>query len=833
MARKTLHLLCNAHIDPVWLWEWPEGAGEALSSFRTAADLCETHPGFVFCHNEALLYQWVEAYEPVLFSRIRKLVRRGRWSILGGWFLQPDGNMPGGESFVRQILLGKRYFQRAFGIEVKTAANLDSFGHARGLVQILAKSGFEAYLFCRPDKTFARLPAAEFVWVGYDGSKLMAARAEAHYNSRGGAARSKVEAWMRDHPEKDLGLVLWGVGDHGGGASRRDLEDLEALRRATRREWDVRHSTADVYFAALGRNKSRLPLYTRSLNPWAVGCYTTMARVKQGHRKLENEFFMAEKMASAAAFQGLSPYPSADLAEAQRDLAFSEFHDILPGSSVPAGEEGALRLLGHGLEIASRVKARAFFALAAGEPRPAEGEIPLFVYNPHPFSLRTIIEAEFQAHEPNEEGGFLFPRVFQNGRALPTQPEKEGCNLSLEWRKRAAFEARLAPGRMNRFVCRMERIGARPRPDLSLQNGRIRVDNSELEVIINTATGLIDRYRVGGADILGPGAFRPLVMADNADPWGMRVVRFRRPAGRFRLATSRKSGKAAGVSGGILPAVRGIEDGAVRTIIESCLVYGESVTILRYKLPKRGTEVEVEVRVLWAEKDRMLKLSLPTRWLKANYVGQTAYGRDELPANGDEAVAQKWTAVVSPDGRRALTCINDGTYGSDFKNGELRLSLLRSPAYAADPAEDRPLSYQDRFIPRIDQGEHLFRFWINAGPAEERLNRVDNEALSRNEAPHVLAYFPPGDGPASRPFLTLSDKSVQVTALKKAEDSGALIIRLFEPTGRRRTISLALPFAGLRTRITLRPFEIKTLAFDPATKTFTETDLLERPLIEK
>ena len=333
---KRIHLVCNSHIDPVWLWEWPEGAGEALATFRTAARLCEEFDDFVFCHNEAVLYQWVEEFEPALFVKIRDLVARGKWNILGGWFLQPDCNMPSGESFVRQILLGKRYFREKFGVDVKTGSNLDPFGHTRGLVQVLARSGYHSYVFCRPDRTFAKLPAEEFVWVGYDGSEVLAARAEAHYNSREGGARAKVEDWLRTHGDKAVSLLLWGVGNHGGGASRRDLQDLADLKR-TERDFEVIHSTAEAFFGEIERGRGTLPRHTKDINPWAPGCYTTMARVKQRHRRLENELYSAEKMAAAASFQRLLAYPEAELREAGRDLAFSEFHDILPGSSVGPG----------------------------------------------------------------------------------------------------------------------------------------------------------------------------------------------------------------------------------------------------------------------------------------------------------------------------------------------------------------------------------------------------------------------------------------------------------------------------------------------------------------
>jgi alpha-mannosidase len=826
---KRIHLVCNAHIDPVWLWEWPEGAAEALSTFRTAALFCETTEGFVFCHNEALLYQWIEEYEPPLFERIRALVWAKKWNILGGWYLQPDCNMPSGESFIRQILLGKLYFRDRFGVDVKTAANLDPFGHSRGLVQILARSGYTSYLFCRPDSSFAALPGDAFVWVGADGSEITAARAEAHYNSASGRARAKVEAWMRGHPAKPLSILLWGIGDHGGGPSRRDLEDLRALMESGK-DFEIIHSTADAYFKDLEDERDSLPRHARDLNPWAPGCYTTMARVKQAHRRLENELFSAEKMASAAAFQRLMKYPEAELAEAGRDLAFAEFHDILPGSTVAPGEEGALRLLGHGLEICSRIKARSFFSLASGEAPAEEGEIPVFVYNPHPFAVKGPIEVELEDHEPNAGGGFLLPRIYRKGKALPSQPEKEISHLSVEWRKRIVFEAGLEPGRLNRFSCRLERTDGPPPIDLKEGNGIIRFKTKDLEVVINAATGLIDRFRTRGIDCLGAGSVRPLVLRDDADPWGMKVRSFRDVESAFALLTPEAGTRYSGITAGTVPSVRVIEDGPVRAVIEAVFGSGDSRLVTRTKLPKRGTEIEIEVRVHWNEIDRMLKLAFPVPFAAPRFAGQIACGVEDLPANGDEAVSQKWLAVVGNAENGALTVINDGIYGSDFSDGELRLSLLRSPAHAADPAGPRIPLVQDRFVPRIDQGEHLFRFWINGGGVSERLAAVDREALARNETLYALPYFPPGKGKKARPFLALTDDAVQAVAVKKAEKSPDLVIRLFEPTGTPRTTELLLPALKARTTVTLHPFEIRTILYDKKTRAFRDVDLLEDPV---
>ncbi|HSV72559.1 MAG TPA: glycoside hydrolase family 38 C-terminal domain-containing protein [Chthonomonadales bacterium] len=831
MSRR-LHLICNAHLDPVWLWEWEEGAAAAVATFRAAADLCEEFEGFVFNHNEALLYHWVEEMEPALFARIQRLVREKRWHIMGGWWLQPDCNMPSGESFVRQTLVGRRYFADRFGAAPTTAINLDSFGHSRGLVQILARSGYDSYLFCRPAPGDCRLPADLFRWVGFDGSEVVGWRCPS-YNSPLGGARDKVEEWIRARPDDALLVVLWGVGNHGGGPSREDLRRLAALQRERAGAVDILHSTPEALFADVAAHRSALPRHARDINPWAVGCYTSQVRIKQKHRLLENELYALEKMACAACAAGLMEYPHDELDSALRDLLTAQFHDILPGSSIQAVEEMALRTLDHGLETVSRAKGRAFFALATGQPPAADGEIPVLVYNPHPFPVRRIVECEFQLADQNWADTFTLPVAHQDGQPLPTQCEKEAANLNLDWRKRIAFEAELAPSSMNRFDCRLTVLPAKPAPDLRAEGGSFSLRSDVAEWAVSSRTGLLERYAVGGVDYLLGRGFQPLVMRDNEDPWGMTVRGFRTLAGRFRLLGPSAAARLAGVRADRLPPVRVIEDGDVRTVIEALLGFASSAVVLRYRIPRRGSEFEVEARVHWNVKDRALKLLLPVTLRGATYYGQVAYGAQELPSNGDEAVSQKWSAVISSDRTRALTVINDGVYGSDFSRQGLRLTLLRSPAYAGHPIHDRPVVPQDRYTERIDQGERLFRFWVNAGPARERLERVDREALAHNEKPMAISFFPSGAGQAQEPFVTLSGGGLQLSAMKRAEDGDGMIARIFEPSGHRTSAVLSIPALRIEETVTLGAFEVRTYRVGPASRRLTECDLMERPLARR
>ncbi|MGI5868987.1 MAG: hypothetical protein ACOX9C_06065 [Kiritimatiellia bacterium] len=265
-----VHLIANAHLDPMYMWQWEEGVAEAVSTFRSAVALCEDNRTYVFNHNEAFPYDWIRRLDPELFARIQRMVRAGRWHVMGGWFVQPDCNLPCGESFVRQMVSGLVFFERHFGVRPRTAVNLDSFGHTRGLVQILKKTGFDAYLFCRPGiGAQSVLPSDDFVWVGFDGSEVLGHRSAEHYNSGFGEAGDKLAKWLATSRPDGPSPFLWGVGNHGGGPSRKDVADLNRLI-AESEAVEIRHSTPDAFFQDLGLGPFevqtwRLDMQTRTL----------------------------------------------------------------------------------------------------------------------------------------------------------------------------------------------------------------------------------------------------------------------------------------------------------------------------------------------------------------------------------------------------------------------------------------------------------------------------------------------------------------------------------------------------------------------------------------
>jgi alpha-mannosidase len=822
--KKSIHLICSAHLDPVWLWEWQEGAAEAISTFRTAVELCEENEIFIFNHNEVILYEWVEEYDPILFERIKKQVKKGRWHIMGGWYLQPDCNMPSGESFVRQILIGRKYFKKKFGVKPTTAMNFDPFGHSRGLVQVLAKSGYDSYLFGRPQQRWLKLKDDLFSWVGFDGSQILAKRFRGWYNTQLGKAKKQIAERIQQS-EDSVTEVLWGVGNHGGGPSRKDLSDINRMLNC-RKEIKICHSTPEAYFEEVRNRSTKIEKFQSDLNPWGIGCYTSMMRIKQMHRKLENEMYLTEKMVSSAVANGLIEYPSEDLAGALKDLMFVQFHDILPGSSVQSVEEASLHTIGHGMEILAKIKTRSFFALTSGQKKAKNGLVAILVYNPHPHKIKNIVECEFNLPDVDYEGLFNNVKMFRDGKEIPIQIEKESSNLETNWRKKAVFRCDLKPNQMNRFDCVVQKTTRKcPSPRI-VKNGKIIFNNSQMTVAINTKTGFVDQYKINGIDILGKSAFCPVVHDDNQDSWEMRKIRFGKAIGKFKLLNRIAGAKFNGIKDVSIESVRVIEDGDVRTVVEAVFGFEESFICQRYKLPKEGTEIEVEIRVYWNQKDRLLKLKVPLAHTSDSFIGQTAFGIQKLPLNGNEAVAQKWIAVLNKREDICLSCINDGIYGSDFCGRTLRLTLLRSPKYSGHPVGHNRALPEDRFIPRIDQGERLFRFWINGGTVCKRLNNICSEALHKNEKPYALAFFPSGDGKIPRPFAILDKKEVEISAIKKAEDNGDWIIRLFNSGSRKKSVMLKLPVFKLNSKLSFGPFEIKTLRLNDRNE-LLEVDLME------
>lgn len=460
---KRLHLICNAHLDPIWQWTWDEGISAAIATFKSAADLADEFD-YIFCHGESLLYETIEKNAPDLFKRIQDLVKKGKWHITGGWYLQPDCLMPCGETFVRQISVGQAYFREKFGVEPTIATNYDSFGHSVGLVQIMAKSGYTGYLTCRPNGDWQiEYPSKFFNWVGPDGSKVVVSNSR-KYNSALGEAASEIQKVVNGEGVgmlgaeaqegatsgiEDVDYVLWGVGNHGGGPSRKDLSDISKLRIEN---VEIMHSSPEALFADTIHVGGE---YAKSLITCMPGCYSSMARIKQAFRQTENLFFATEKMLALAKLVDLDVDMRA-FEDAEKRLLLATFHDILPGTCIADGEKEGLGLLSACEKICKDYRTQAFLGLVMDQPCAAAGDIPIFVFNYQPFEVSMPIEAEFSLADQNwDDTMHYMPHIYdENGAEIACQSIKEESTLNLDWRKKIVFEGKLKPFGITRFTVR-------------------------------------------------------------------------------------------------------------------------------------------------------------------------------------------------------------------------------------------------------------------------------------------------------------------------------------------------------------------------------------------
>lgn len=798
MIRKKVHLICNSHIDPIWQWDWQEGVSAAISTFQSAVELSDEFD-FIFCHNEVTLYQYIEEYAPTLFHKIGELIKAGKWCVMGGWYLQPDCTMPSGESFVRQILTGLHYFDEKFGIIPKVAINFDAFGHTVGLVQIVAKCGQNGYMAMRPKEEQLSLEENQFIWEGLDGSQIKFNRTT-EYNTLLGESAEKIKKDISRQKEPVVSS-LWGVGNHGGGPSRKDLRDIEQLICEARAEGvEIIHSTPERFFEEIAPNT----VVKKSLYSVMPGCYISMSRLKRAHIRLENQLYFTEKICSVAALRNLMEYPGETFSSITEDLLNSEFHDVLAGTVIRSGEENGLNILRHGLCEAERLKTKAFFALLQEEPRAGDGEYPIFVFNPNPYELNDNIECEFVLQNQNwsetEESEIS---VFdEHGSKVVSQVIKEESNLNLDWRKRIIFNADLAPLALNRFSVKIDFVGRKEKREADL----FRYEDESKLVEIDPSTGLLKCFAVGGKEYLH-NAFLPVIFDDNADPWAMGEDQL------DRLGANPEPFLPCGKPGGVFATLKSaemIEDGPILRVIETFFELYNSKVRLEYRIYKNKPFIEVHVNVFWQDIDKLLRLEIPVD-MKGDYIGQTAFGTDALFMNGKENVSHRFVAIRNE--QQCLAVINDCLYASKYENGKIYLSLLRGAAYCTHPIPDRELVPKNRFIKRIDQCEHQYSFRVAVLREEE----LDCMAMEFNQKPFAQNAFPVAsefalsDCGFKKDFIQIDHKNITLITIKKSVDNKKYIIRLLN--NQRKPVRAVLTVGKESIHLDFGRYEVKTVLY--------------------
>ncbi|TFG69843.1 MAG: alpha-mannosidase, partial [Anaerolineales bacterium] len=395
LKSKTLHMIGNAHIDPVWLWRWHEGMQEIKATFRSALDRLQEYEDFVFIASSSAFYAWIEENEPAMFAEIQARVAEGRWELVGGWWVEPDCNIPGGEAFVRQGLYGQRFFLSRFGKRARVGYNPDSFGHNNSLPQILKRSGLDYYIFMRPGPHENDTLSQVFWWEADDGSRVLTYRIPYSYATWGDQLESHIRHCSDDMASGiDHAMCYYGVGNHGGGPTRQNIDRIHALNKSADLP-KLAMSTTETFFDSITHNAATFPVVHHELQHHARGCYAAHSGVKRWNRQGENALLAAEKWAALAHWITGLQYPKDDLEKSWKILLFNQFHDILAGTSIETAYDDAQHTYGSVIATADRVRNAALQKLSwhIATP-PIEEGIPLIVFNPHAWSSTVPAEIE-------------------------------------------------------------------------------------------------------------------------------------------------------------------------------------------------------------------------------------------------------------------------------------------------------------------------------------------------------------------------------------------------------------------------------------------------------
>lgn len=772
---KDIKLVGSAHLDPIWLWRWQEGCGEVLQTFRSALDRLYEYDDFVFTCSSAAYYKWVEDIDPKMFEEIRAMVKKGRWVPVNGWWVQPDCNMPSGESFARQALYSQLYYYEKFGVICTTGYNVDSFGHNAMMPQLLKKAGMNAYVMMRPHKREnPEIPEGLFWWDSADGSRVLTHHIPENYAYSGKEGIDRgIETINKYVNESDHGMMLfYGVGNHGGGPTKGDIEYLQTLLH---REGyaDMSFSSPDEFFKEIQEEFLDIPSWQDDLQHHASGCYSATSLMKALNRKAENLLQSAEKWDTVASVIADSAPNTEKFKEAWRKVCFNQFHDIMCGCSIMEAYEDVKLSEGHAMNLASEAYNNATLRISRkidtwldGVSEPvletrhytgADKDFPrpVVVFNPLSYEVNVPVRMYHPSKAVQDSDGNDI--LFQNVRSSRSNDEHLDT----------LFMAKVPPMGYNTYWLECSR-GVKADKELPHENNFL-MENEYVSVELNPKTGFIKSLvnKENNIEYVGDTELCiPTVIDDHeTDTWAHNVKYFHKVAGIMKLKS-----------------IERVENGALRSVIRTVHEYGKSKLTQEFILAKGQKTVRVDCKAMWQEDFTMLKFAFKLNGTDEISTYEIPYGLIKRECNGEEEPAINWGDItLTKDGcRTGLSIMTDSKYSYDCPGTELRLTALRNVIFA-DHYSYRP----DANFNFTDEGLNRFSYGIYLHDGEvENSDIVKEAAIFNNELVAIPESYHKGELPQKKMFLYTNLDNVQVTALKRCEDgSGDLIIRLYETKG--------------------------------------------------
>ncbi len=811
-----IHMIGNAHIDPVWFWNWREGYHEVKASFQSALDRISESDDFVFTAACADYYRWVEENAPDMFEQIKTRIQQGRWRIVGGMWVQPDCNMPSGEAFARHFLYSQRYFKEKFGIIATTGYNVDSFGHTHMLPALLSNAGIKNYVFLRPDvKENPSIPYPLFKWISPDGSSVNAFRIIDGYGSRFGSVEEDINRALEMQEKMNYPVMcFYGVGNHGGGPTIKNIASIHDYQQNGAQGDQVIFSDPDSYFDQIKELGIEPPEWNNELQHHASGCYSATSMIKRLNREVENSLVRSEKFMSLS--NKLTGHTPKQLNQGWYNLIFNQFHDVLCGCSVQSAYKDAEFQLHESVSIAEREENAALQKISwrvdtvngiperlrSKESHFALWELdglgtPVVVFNPHAFEVETAIQVY----------GGIARATDDQDNPIPVQVVRAGrTNGSDKWdsvfmAKVPAFGYRLywmylaeegQSTEAGSYKSRTQEDNGRQLIEASgLHITEHSLENKNISVRFDPQTGAVVSLinKKSSRETLSKPAFPTLVDIEHVDTWAHGVFTFDKLVEKFENAHFQI-----------------LEEGPVRAKLRVTTSAKASTLVQDYILYADGDQLEVDARLDMQENFRMLKLCFPTVFEQPMAHAEISYGAIEREPDGCEETGHRWMQVGNAIGGLAL--LNDSKYSFSVVDSEIRLTVANTSIYADHYGQEN----RDNQVMHADIGWQSFRYalvphegsWKTA--SLNRRGEVFNMAL-----PHVIETYHKGDLPGKLEGLSVDASNISIGAIKRAEDENGYVLRILETTGQATQALIKAPLFYREFQLQFTPMEIKTL----------------------
>lgn len=768
----NIHFIGNAHLDPAWMWRLEEGFSAFAATCRSALDRMKETDEFIFTVSSAACFEFIEKTNPHLFSQIVTAVKSGRWSLVGGWWCEPDCNLPSGESFLRQGLYGQSYFQSRFGMICDTGFCIDSFGHNVNTPMLLRECGMSNYVFMRPEQHEKSLVDSLFNWQSQSGESVLTYRIPLHYSNFELSVDQKINQlpsyplFNNSHPW----MIFYGVGNHGGGPTKEQI--AQVVKICNTKEVDGKFSSPSAFFKQIRESNINIGDYRGEMQPHAIGAYSAHCQVKALNRKAESALVRAEILSvlSDQTSGILSDWSS--LEEAWKLVLLNQFHDTLGGVAIKEAMDDAVLSYNEAISIATRNEQLAI-ARIASQMDTSDHVESLVVFNANGFALHSPIELELWHPSATEKGEHLsdVTLIDHRGRLIATQKIEASGKINGD-RVRFVAEVDLPSLGWNTFgIIRNKKTE---------QASSLHIDE---QTISNTLCKL--EYT--------PAA----VFNDLSDTWGHGVFGFNDQVGKFSVLKREV-----------------LENGPIRVRLRITSKYNNSELREDFILYNNSPIIEHRVKLDWHEKHKVCKLRYAHHLTTPEVRYEIPYGSVTRPADGNEVPVGAWAFAQEEGKGIGIIAPTKSSYSADEKY--ISVSIARSalfahhePPHKLEPSET--LNY-------LDQGEQEFTNLIVLGASDWQSARMPHLSTQVLNPPIChIEYSHKGELPKEYSLLSIENGGI-VSVLKlpyKKQSEKAVIVRINNSYEDELNLSIRYKTAILSSNIQVRGFAVKTFKITP------------------